>query len=250
MAGVVDFVKVLVDGPEGPRQALASIFPLDDTGAWTGSWAGTDMQSFTFPFFPDSITDQVAINYSDIEVLGLSHQLVQWTGNGGRTLSFDAMLSRDIRVQEELPRENRLVDPLAPNNREMNYDVRYSIAKLRSFCYPSKSDAKGGDVTFSKPPPILALTLDGMALGKGGGDTVFVVMTSCNVEYGRLFASGIPRRAKVSLEFKEVIQKGGAADPWWASDFEAAIDKFSPLGELLARNSRTLSVRAKSLKAV
>ncbi len=244
MAGFTDFIKTLLTNPEGPRQALASLRPVETQERTDMFGLGGD--GFVFPFFPESVSDSVAINYTDIEVLGLSHQLVQWVGNGGRTITFDAMLSRDIRVNQELPKENRSVDPLAPENVEMNQDVRYSVAMLRSYCYPTKANPAGTGVTFSLAPPVLALTLDGMALGRGGDDTIFVVMSTCDVQYTRLFASGVPRKAKVSLEFKEVVQAGGSVEPWWASDFETAMTRFSPPGERAAREDRVASIRARN----
>ena len=232
MAGYVDLIKVLVQGPEGPKDARARIDIVSDDGTIGGQTLATALvepgaQSyFDFQFLPETVQDNIQINYSDIELLGLSHPMKNWTSNGGRTISFDALFSRDIKPQADLPPENRVVDPTDAANIEDNIDVAWSIACLRRLCAPRKGGADGS-VQFAKAPPVLALTLTGMGLAANGGDTVFVVMTTCDVEYLRTFRDGRPRLARVGLEFAEVIQVGGEVRPTWDTDFEDAIRKWS-----------------------
>ena len=216
MAGLVSLTQALINGPD-EKLAKAYLIPLDQDGVQDIT------RKFTFQFYPESVSVSVSVNYAAKDIPGLSHPLQQWTSTGGRTISYDALFSRDIRPQEDLGLVGAVVNPQDPDNVPWNMDPRYGVARLQSFVFPTYSEIDG--VQVATPPPVLFMVLEGMDLGTGG-DPVYALLTSVNVEYQRLFPNGVPRRVRVSLEFVEVIQIGDRINSWDASYFDYAIDTF------------------------
>jgi hypothetical protein len=217
MAGLVGLTTALLQGPDSKKLPTGSVTPIASDGIpLLGS------QLF-FPFYPDSVEESIQINYVDQDIPGLSHPLKQWTSNGGRTISFELMLSRDILPKTDLPGlVGLVVNPQSPENKQWNVDIRVFVKKLKAFGYPTYQESDG--VTFALAPPVLRLELGGMALGRGSEDAVYVVMTSCDVTYERSFENGVPRRARVRTEFAEVIQVGTSITPWdSATDFDTSL---------------------------
>lgn len=220
MAGLVGLTTALIQGPDATVLPSCWLTPMDDTG--TAIYA----KYFQFQFYPETVEDNIQINYVDKDIPGLSHPLKQWTSNGGRTISFETVISRDIKPQKDLPGlVGLVVNPTSAENKKWNLDIRHAVRVLRSFCYPTYASLDSG-VTVAKAPPVLELQLDGMALGRGDSDVVNVVMTGCDVSYEAAFDNGVPRRVRISLEFAEVIQIGPSIIPWdSAVDFDLAVFK-------------------------
>ena len=186
-----------------------------------------------FQWWPESFSDSIEIGWEPKQVPGASHAIMQWNSNGGRTFSFDVLLYRNMEplaVQAELlpsitiagaagPTAGAAVvavdttflpDPSNDDNAKFNINIEYMVSWLRSFCYPRYIRGTGSDgstvVTRVVAPPIAILNLPNMALNEDGGDTVFGVVTACDVTYEKLFPNGQPRAVKVSLTLKQVVQ--------------------------------------------
>jgi len=169
-----------------------------------------------FQWWPESFSDSIEIGWEPKQVPGASHAIMQWNSNGGRSFSFDVLLYRNMEplaVQSELSVFGigaALPDPSNDDNAKFNINIEYMVSWLRSFCYPRYIRGTGSDgstvVTRVVAPPIAILNLPNMALNEDGGDTVFGVVTACDVTYEKLFPNGQPRAVKVSLTLKQVVQ--------------------------------------------
>jgi len=169
-----------------------------------------------FQWWPESFSDSIEIGWEPKQVPGASHAIMQWNSNGGRTFSFDVLLYRNMEplaVQNELSIFGigaLLPDPSNDDNAKFNINIEYMVSWLRSFCYPRYVSGTGSDgssvVTRVVAPPIAILNLPNMALNEDGSDTVFGVVTACDVTYEKLFPNGQPRAVKVSLTLKQVVQ--------------------------------------------
>lgn len=166
----------------------------------------------SFQWWPETITDNIAIGWQDVQIPAASHAIVHWNSNGGRTITFEIRLTRYLRYPESFKPLGPnvvsratlgfLVDPDNARNRPYNVDVGGAIAYLRAFCYPEYEESGG----LAKPPAIVVMSVDGLGLNEDGGDAIFSVMTACDVTYERTFENGKPRNATVSLAFKQVVQ--------------------------------------------
>lgn len=171
-----------------------------------------------FQWWPESFSDSIEIGWEPKQVPGSSHAIMQWNSNGGRSFSFDVLLYRNMEptsVQEELTALPTIGGALIPNpnnedNTRFNINIEYMVSWLRAFCYPRYIRGTGSDgrsvVTRVVAPPIAILNLPNMALNEDGSDTVFGVVTSCDVTYEKLFPNGQPKAVKVSLTLKQVVQ--------------------------------------------
>jgi hypothetical protein len=190
--------------------ARASMMGIDSE---TGKEA---LPEHAFQWWPESFSDNIEIGWEPKQVPGASHAIMQWNSNGGRTFSFDVLLYRNMEplaVQSELSMFGigaLLPDPNNDDNARFNINIEYMVSWLRSFCYPRYVRGTGLDgstvVTRVVAPPIAILNLPNMALNEDGGDTVFGVMTACDVNYEKLFPNGQPRAVKVSVTIKQVVQ--------------------------------------------
>lgn len=171
-----------------------------------------------FQWWPESFSDSIEIGWEPKQVPGSSHAIMQWNSNGGRSFSFDVLLYRNMEptsVQEGLTALSTiggalLPDPNNDDNARFNINIEYMVSWLRAFCYPRYIKGTGADgrtaVTRVVAPPIAILNLPNMALNEDGGDTVFGVVTACDVTYEKLFPNGQPKAVKVSLTLKQVVQ--------------------------------------------
>lgn len=176
-----------------------------------------------FQWWPETFSDSIEIGWEPKQVPGASHAIMQWNSNGGRTFSFDVLLYRNMEplaVQSELSEKQLfaigtldgalLPDPSNDDNAKFNINIEYMVSWLRSFCYPRYVSGTGSDgstvVTRVVAPPIAILNMPNMALNEDGSDTVFGVVTACDVTYEKLFPNGQPRAVKVSLTLKQVVQ--------------------------------------------
>lgn len=73
------------------------ITELDDNGKPAGTGIGERRQhTHRFQYFPESVSDNKAINYATKEVPGGSLPLYQWINSGERTIGFTAMFTTDV----------------------------------------------------------------------------------------------------------------------------------------------------------
>ena len=202
--------EAMMCGPEGGKDGYAamSIAGIDPR------FSGTNLilPERTFQYWPESITDTIDVGWNFKDVAGASHALAQWGSNQGRTITFELQMHRFMKPERDRTPFDKILDPfglnkpdseLPKNNRPYNVDIETEIRYLRAFCYPVKADKE----VMILPPPIAILAAPGVGLNETGGDAIFAVMTGCDVIYNLLFPNGVPRRATVSLTFRQVVQE-------------------------------------------
>lgn len=213
---MANIIEAIAKGPEGGPIAsltIAGIDPNDPSSIYKGD--NFDFSERALQYWPESISDTIEIGWSFKEVGGGSHSLAQWSSNGGRTISFDVRLTRFMMPENTRDGliENARAGFEAPqnqapkDNRPHNVDIREQIRFLRGFCYPTYKEYEG--VVSALPPPIMILDIPNLGLDESGGDTIYCVMTGCDVTYNLLFRDGTPRNATVSLTLRQVIQGRG-----------------------------------------
>lgn len=222
-----------VRGGLAPRAARAFIIPLNSYKADEPVIS----QQRSFQYFPATIEDGRASNYQSKVIPGLSHPLYQWTSGGARTISFEAIFTRD-RTYTDSEKQSIIAGVssasakdggsfhIGKNDDDRNVDIPSAVAWLRSFMLPQYASGQGdtapgidtqglrNDVpSRPHPPSKLILGLPGVRINWGvpelAGDEIFCIMTGCGVHYTGFFHDGTPRIAKVSLAFAEIIQTGG-----------------------------------------
>lgn len=162
------------------------------------------IEEAAFQYFPESIQDSIEIGWEFTTLPATSHGLAHWTQNGGRTISFEVNLARDMQFNPK-PHAFLSADPKATGVKEYNGNPDYMIKLLRAFTHPEQSS--DGSVL---SPPLAYVSIPGSAISARGEDVFVGVMTSCEVNYKRLSPDsngrGFTRLASVNLSFKEVIQ--------------------------------------------
>lgn len=185
------------------RQARASMMGIDpETG---DTVLGLEEQAFQF--WPESLSDTIEIGWEPKQVPAMSHALMQWSGNGGRTLSFELEMIRVMKplAKQPAPFGMPVEDPSNEENQPFNVNIEFMINFFRSFCYPFYENTVAG-VRRAKAPPIAILNMPNMCLNEDGSDIIFAVVTGCDVTYEKLFSDGQPRQVKLSLTLKQVIE--------------------------------------------
>lgn len=173
-------------------------------------------ETFVLQFFPEAISDSKAVNFQRKEVPGGTLPLYQWVNSGERNLSFTAIFAADMDmlatgVMKAGEVYSRIKD--AGLTRE-TVDIRTAVAYLRSYLFPKYLDTGIGA---TQPPRKLRLTIPRSGIGLAGGagsgtvmpDSVFCVMTQCDVNWEAFFPTGMPRYVSVSLAFGQIAQYGG-----------------------------------------
>ena len=210
MAGLVGLATGVGSTLSEARSA-ASIMELDSRDV--------TILAQSFQYFPESISDNKAVNWQAKEIPGGSLPVYQWVASGERTVSFTAQFSADVDLA--VLQNSSLTDAESAKTRlrnsgqgERNVDIRSAIAWLRRFMLP-KYDSSSQKTL---PPPKLKLFLPQSGIGLAGGDclpntqdadSILCVMTSCDVTWEKFFPSGNPRLASVSLAFAQIPQFNG-----------------------------------------
>jgi hypothetical protein len=183
--------------------------------------------SQVFQYYPDSISDNKAVNYQQKAIFGGSLPLYQFTGGGERTISFSAVFTcdTDLLAQRAQASSAILYARLkAAGVERRNVDIRAALMWLRGFMLPRYadssigtqlgSDSGGTQLTFA--PHKILLTMPGTGIGFYGGfdsvsgpDAVLCHMSQCDITIGDLFPSGLPRNATVQLSFAQLAQSRG-----------------------------------------
>lgn len=209
---MISVVDAIVNGPEGGQYAsmsMAGLDPRDPSQIYKGD--GFDFSERSLQYWPETINDSIDIGWNFRDIPGGSHALAQWASNNGRTITFDVQLSRFMIPSKSRSAKEQVLAALEQpasefpvDNRPYNVNIADQIRFLRGFCYPTYLDIEG--VVSALPPPIMLLHVPGVGLNEYGSDTIYCVMTGCDVVYNLLFRDGTPRRATVSITVRQIIQ--------------------------------------------
>lgn len=161
------------------------------------------VNSFVLQYFPETLTDSLAVNYQAKDIPGAGGPLYQYISTGARTISFAATFTSDLDLGSESGRE-----AATGQHYRRNVDIRTAVAGLRRHMFPTYS---GGAVF---PPMRLYLFIPNSGIGMAGGglpdpNTVLCIMTQCDVTWESYFPSGLPRVATVNLQFTQISQNAG-----------------------------------------
>lgn len=203
LGGIRSLSKALADStPERTSEAI--LIPLD---------ARSDRitnESFRFQYFPETIQSTKQSNLQQKEIVGGSLPLYQWIAGGEHVVSFTAIFTcdLDLLVDRSLAAMAR-----ADGLRNRNADPRAAVAWLRQFKLPTYAEER------TVPPRKLVLFLPGTGIGLLGGvppgteqlrpDSLYTILTQCDVTYQALFPSGLPRYLEVQVAFAQTAQYGG-----------------------------------------
>lgn len=189
------------------RAQIISTRPAEPTNGPTEGTPGNPAseQIFTFQFWPETLTDSKATEYTEKMVPGGSHPLYQFIRGGARTLSFTAIFTSELNPEQ-------LEEFSSTQASQYSVDINAAVWSLRRFIYPSygTSDLK------AFPPEFIQLKLPNTAIGgydqNGPVDIMDAIMLRCDVEYRSWFQDGTPRFATIDLEFAEQVQ-GNPSEP-------------------------------------
>lgn len=230
MAGFITAIsEVLMYGPEGGKYAggekyssisIAGVDPTDPSKMFES------LPERTLQYWPESVSDSYEIGWNFKDIPGASHALAQWASNNGRTISFDVhfhRFTRPIAHRTSAEKLKDIGDKAGPKaDPSSNVDIRNEIAYLRGYCYPTYGVI--GGIKGSFPPPVAILNIPGLGLNESdGSDSIFAVMTQCEVTYILCFPNGTPRHATVSLAFKQIVQKANGVEfKGWPDNYVSA----------------------------
>jgi len=170
-----------------------------------------DFSERAMQWWPDTIQDSIDIGWNFKDIGGGSNALAQWASNGGRTISFDVQFSRLMMPSKTRSAKEQIFAFLSQpgsdfpvDSRPRTVNISEQIKFLRGFCYPTYVDIEG--VVSAVPPPIMILNIPKFSLNESGGDSIYCVMTGCDVSYNLAFRDGTPRRVTVSLTLRQIVQ--------------------------------------------
>lgn len=164
-----------------------------------------DSELFVFQYWPETVTDTEAPDYSEKKIPGGSHPLLQWTGGTGREITFTANFTAELDISTSSDTSLAQVQ-LLPSGR-YTVDVRAAIARLKSYL---RGDYPDGSLNQAVAPPKRAfLCLENMRLG-GDRDEILVVLRQAPVVYEASFANGAPRVVQIACTFSECVQRKSA----------------------------------------
>lgn len=180
------------------------VIPLDSRGDRITT------QTFRFQYFPESFQSSKQTNVQQKEVAGASLPLYQWVAGGEHVISFTAVLTcdHDLLTTPALAAMVR-----ADGLQRQNPDLRAAVAWLRQFKLPTYTGGR------TVPPRKLNLFMPGTGIGLLGGvppgaerlrpDSLYTILTQCDVGYQAFFPSGLPRYIEVQVAFAQTAQYGG-----------------------------------------
>ena len=185
---------------------------------------GRTQKSRAFQYFPETLQDTKAVNWTTKEVPGGSLPIYQYVNSGAREITFTVPFTTDVdhyaydtssrqRTRVEIARARLRGSGV----RDRNVFIPAAIAWLRRFMLPRYGENSEVGVPLTEPPRQILLVIPGANLHVGGGvggfssaNGIHCIMTQCDVTYEAFFPSGNPRIATVSLGFAEIPQRGGA----------------------------------------
>ena len=97
---------------------------------------------FRFQYFPETLSDTKAINYSSREILGANLPIYQWVSGGERLITFTAIFASDLDMepgagQDVALHRSNLEDLKSKGQALRTVSIRGAIAYLRSCMTPS-----------------------------------------------------------------------------------------------------------------
>lgn len=239
MPGITSLAKKLFSKVSEARTGVSLIDLHQATDTPVGASEPGRNRILHLQYFPETLSDTKAVNWTQKEIPGGSLPLYQWVSSGERLVSFTAYFSCDVDLlaageagARDLLRRLRALG----NEDWRSVDIRSAVAWLRRFLLPTYGGANdtGGELTFA--PRKLRLSVPGSGIGVAGGvassggavidpDSVTCVMTQCDVTYEGFFPSGLPRLASVALAFAQVAQLAGQVFfPHRTEEMENAVD--------------------------
>lgn len=219
MAGIVSLASVLSGGTlfqkTNKKRQGAYFYELAEDGSPVDP-------IYSFQYYPDSITDTKAVNWSTKDIPGSSLPIYQWISSGAREIAFTAVLTCDNDLLDTEAIENNLwarLDDMGEGQK--NIDIRTAIILLRKFMLPAYSKEPGAvGVPLAYAPRKIRLLMPGTGIGLSGGesevisfvnpDELSAIMLQCDVTYVSQFPSGLPRIAEVQLSFAQTAQYNGS----------------------------------------
>ena len=207
------------------RISKAHLIALDNEKGQDDPTYGGANGSIAFQYWPDTISDTKAVNWSPREIPGASLPIYQWISSGERVISFTAVFTCDVDLLAPNVQSNDVRNRLKSIGQgERNVDIRSAFAWLRSFMLPSYEEQNGqkGGIPLAIAPRRLLLVMPGTGIGIYGGastsdgktsnlnDRVRVIMTQCDLTIEASFPSGLPRIATAGLAFAQTAQAGNS----------------------------------------
>lgn len=175
-----------------------------------------------FQYFPASISDSKANNWTTKDIPGGSLPLYNWVSGGARAIGFTAYFTTDVDIAHPGRKGDSggqaYLDRLKQFGEDRrNIDIRAAIAWLRQYMLPTYGTLSIVGTPVAKSPQPVLLCLPGTGIGVTGGDnfrlvdedTIPAIMQTCDVTYEAAFPSGTPRIAQVSLSFEQIAQMPG-----------------------------------------
>lgn len=149
-----------------------------------------------FQYWPSQLQDSHPPNYASKQIPGGSHPLKQWIGGDDRTISFEAVFTRELK-DDTLARAAG-----APSAR---YTVDLAAARSRIERFKQPHYRRGAQTGIIEAPERLVLYLPRMQLG-GNVDQILCYMTGADFTYEKCYSDGTPRIMAVSFTFTESVQ--------------------------------------------
>ena len=200
------------------KAAAFSITPITPHGQ-------EKLETRRFQYFPETLSDNKQVNWSNKEIPGASLPLYQFVAAGERTISFTAFFTSDVDLHAEgnffsgkvgVTTERLVTETRLQQNgvAHRNVDVKSALVWLRSLMLPSYSTEKSLVGTpLTEPPLTLLLDIPKSGIGLLGGfysqmgyDQVMCIMTQCDITVEQFWPTGSPRVAQASLVFNQTGQ--------------------------------------------
>jgi hypothetical protein len=228
MSGVLGSLSGNLQSKISQKTTQAILYEVDPSGQITNP--------FAFQYFPETIRDSKAVDYSLKKIPGASLPIYNWTGGGERHISFKAYFTSDVNFSTDA--SLALKFQAAKNDRVI--DVRSALTWLRRYIMPSygsttsSNGVNNSGVPLTQAPSILLLQMSDSGIGSYGGfagrnlerklkstswpkgqghlgqvNSIYCIMTRCDIEIESCFHTGQPRIATVELNFAQTAQYGG-----------------------------------------
>jgi hypothetical protein len=202
--------SIVMEGPTGEKPRWISLCGIDMLKPTLGAPA---LPERAIQWWPDTISDTIEVGWNFTDIPGASHALGQWGSNGGRTISFTVVLSRDMKPMDNRTAMETILDPFGmtkpEDDPERNANVAGGIRYLRAFTQPYYRANAGTGGIEAYPPPICLVHAPNFGWSEQNTDVLVTVMTGCDVTYQLCFPDGTPRLAEVSLTLRQIVQLPG-----------------------------------------
>jgi len=172
---------------------------------WIGVQDPTNKAKFTersMQWFPETLQETGGAEWEEKKVPGGSHPLYNYSGGQGRSFSFTLVFTSD-----EDPDLGEVTRGKNEAYGVRNLDLREELGWVRSLCAAMYNSTEGGQRVV--PPPVVKLRVDNLGWGVGNGAEVYCLFQSYDITYEKVWSSGYPRLATVSLQCVETIQESG-----------------------------------------